>query len=81
MKDLPDFSKIINKELLDNLTFDEAKYIWRLKELIEKKFKQEKIKMTLWPLSKKCGQSLLKVDTIKKLQKNLMTLPMAKLKD
>ena len=44
MKDIPDFSKIINKELLDNLTFDEAKYIWRLKELIEKKFKQEKIK-------------------------------------
>ena len=44
MKDVPDFSKIINKELLDNLTFDEAKYIWRLKELIEKKFKQEKIK-------------------------------------
>ena len=44
MKDFPDFSKIINKELLDNLTFDEAKYIWRLKDLIEKKFKQEKIK-------------------------------------
>jgi predicted phage terminase large subunit-like protein len=44
MKDVPDFSKIINKELLDNLTFDEAKYIWRLKDLIEKKYKQEKIK-------------------------------------
>ena len=44
MKDFPDFTKIINKELLDNLTFDEAKYIWRLKDLIEKKFKQEKIK-------------------------------------
>ena len=44
MNEIPDFSKILNKELLDNLTFDEAKYIWRLKELIEKKFKQEKIK-------------------------------------
>ncbi len=44
MKDFPDFTKIINKELLDNLTFDEAKYIWRLKDLIEKNYKQEKIK-------------------------------------
>jgi len=44
MKDLPDFKQFFKKEFTEKLTFDELKYMWRLKELAEKKYKQEKIK-------------------------------------
>ena len=44
MKDLPDFKPFFKKEFIEKLTFDELKYMWRLKELAEKKYKQEKIK-------------------------------------
>ena len=81
MKDIPDFSKIINKELLDNLTFDEAKYIWRLKELIEKKFKQEKIKNDFMAFVKEMWPEFIEGRHHKEFQKNLMTLLTEKLKD
>ena len=44
MKDLPDLKQFFKKEFTETLTFDELKHMWRLKALIEKKYKQEKIK-------------------------------------
>jgi len=37
MKDLPDFKPFFKKEFVEKLSFDELKYMWRLKELAEKK--------------------------------------------
>ena len=44
MKDLPDLKQFFKKEFTETLSFDELKHMWRLKALIEKKYKQEKIK-------------------------------------